>query len=387
MGVKANIPAVRNGRLCSYQNLSLVDLTWRIVESADRSALSEFHDRRPIFMLRGSGPMLLVQFVEKLCRSAWAQKLAGRNDAVLELTCDLTVDKFSHIPDKDQITEKRQQDGPDCRNYFRTFLRQIARWSEDHPEGLPLLRELTAARIFQYHVIRNFRYSCMEAKRSVNPTRSRYGWRLNGKVLYFWMPVTLSGSHRRGWLEDNVENPEPCRPGERYRIQSIIDSQFGIARHVSINEASDRFSGESTTQTPLELLIEREISTTGLAIAKVIADEKAENIHKQRPAIGALGCSTLRQLILNIFEDLSVGCYAEGRLASAFGISKATFSRFAGSRWQNVEHIPDLWANTAGTLASHEIFRETARQAGVWEQVEEVLQNGPHPRMGRYNDA
>ena len=383
MGVdKANLPAVCNERLCSYQNLSLVDLTWRIVESADRSALSEFHDQRSIFMLRGSSPMLLVRFVEKLCRSAWVQKLAGQNDAVIELACDLTVDKFSHIPDEYQLTKKCRQNGPDCRNYFRAFLRQMTRWSEGHPEVLPLLWELSAARIFQNHVVRNFRYSCLEARRSVNPTRSRYGWRLDGKVLYFWMPVTLPGSHRRGWLEDNVDNPEPCRPGERYRIQSIIDGQFGIARHVSINEARNHFSGESTTETPLELLIEREISTTGLAIAKIIADEKAENIHKQRPAIGALGCSALRQLILNIFEDLSIGCYVEGRLASAFGLSKATFSRFAGSRWQNIEHIPDLWANTAGTLARHKIFREAAYQAGVWEHVKEVLQNGPHPRMG-----
>ena len=63
-------------------------------------------------------------------------------------------------------------------------------------------------------------------------------------------------------------------------------------------------------------------------------------------------------------------------LAQLFGLSLSTFSRFAGSRWRKRSDraIPDLWLNTAQTLASHRALVEAAKDAGVWHRVGQVLQ-------------
>ena len=89
--------------------------------------------------------------------------------------------------------------------------------------------------------------------------------------------------------------------------------------------------------------------------ANVIAEEKTIHVKQQRPTIRALGKPKLKKLILQIFEA--------NRL-------KATFSRFAGSRWRQSESgVPDLWRNTAQVLKDHPIFRQVAQEMGLWDQV------------------
>ena len=82
--------------------------------------------------------------------------------------------------------------------------------------------------------------------------------------------------------------------------------------------------------------------------------------------------------------NVALVAYEEKRLADAFGISRATFTRFAGSRWKMDAdgRVPDLWANTAQTLAAHAPFMEAAEEAGVWNNVELILANRhcPQPR-------
>jgi hypothetical protein len=110
-------------------------------------------------------------------------------------------------------------------------------------------------------------------------------------------------------------------------------------------------------------------------LAETVAGEKVNNLEGQRKAIRALGGPNLRILILRVFEDLSRECYRDSALADAFSLSKATFSRFAGSRWQTNSKsvVPDLWANTAKVLAHHSDFVEMAREAGVWPQIEVIV--------------
>ena len=79
-------------------------------------------------------------------------------------------------------------------------------------------------------------------------------------------------------------------------------------------------------------------------------------------------------MIHHIFENIISDEYQDNTVAKTFGLSKATFSRFAGSRWNSSEsNIPDLWLNMAQVLSVHPVFKETAREAGVWEQVEITL--------------
>jgi len=379
----ANMQAKPGAGTHRYEGLSLVQLADRITRS-DRLALKEFHDARPVFKLQGGQPLLLATFVDMLRETRWAMNLVCGNESLLEHAYDLAVDKFALMPVEGP---RSNRDGPDCRNAFRSFLRVMDRLvGTDHAEGT-IRDEMLAARILQRRVVRCFQLCCLDARRMCNPTRTRYAWRVDGHVIYVWMPTHVKQTQRRQWLDRNVQDADPQRPGERYRVQAIIDDRLGIARQVSIGNEACEPAPRCTASSPLDAMIDREVRSHGLA--KVVAEEKAENIGQQRPAIRALGKLRLRELVLQVFKDLGEESYEEKQLAESFGLSRATFSRFAGSRWRIDfdREIPDLWANTAETLANHELFIETAAQAGVWEQVEMVLATCRASDMGRQADA
>jgi hypothetical protein len=62
-------------------------------------------------------------------------------------------------------------------------------------------------------------------------------------------------------------------------------------------------------------------------------------------------------------------------------------SRFAGSRWSDRPQdtwqmsVPDLWLNTAKTLAADERFLSVARSVGLAGRIEKVL-GGASPKPG-----
>jgi hypothetical protein len=175
-------------------------------------------------------------------------------------------------------------------------------------------------------------------------------------------------------LEEHVDEPDPTRLGERARVQSIVNARLMLPKLVSLDHASD-YLGKTTIASPdLPWPTVHGISTWGLAEA--VAKEKAENIHLQRPAIQKLGRKGLRSLIHRIFEDLSNGAYDAGAVADAFGLSPATLSRFAGCRWSTRANstmgVPDLFLNTAHTLARVPTFVQAAKAAGVWSGIEEI---------------
>ena len=93
-----NTPISRRNAARVYQSLSLANLTERIVRYDDRDALREFHDHRPLFLIRGKSPMLLAEFVDELCRCQWTLRFSNSNSAILDRAYDLTIDKFSNIP-------------------------------------------------------------------------------------------------------------------------------------------------------------------------------------------------------------------------------------------------------------------------------------------------
>ena len=364
-----------------YADLSLLELIERIVDS-DRAALREFHDTRPLFRLKNGESLLLARFVERLGKTRWANNLAAGDQVLLEYAYDLTIDKYAHIPTDHPGDHRRGRRVSDCRHAFRSFLRVMGQLTDGNWAGTPVQNEILAARILQRRVVRAFQLSCLDARRAASRGRSRYAWRVNGRVIYVWMPTSIQHLQRRAWLEENIADADPCRPGERCRVQGMIDERLGIAGHVSIEECTDDVASHRACDSPVHTLIEKELSAQGLA--SVVAEEKAANIDSQRPAIKALGKPRLKQMILRIFENLAQEAYEEKRLADAFGISRATFTRFAGSRWKMDAdgRVPDLWANTAQTLAAHAPFMEAAEEAGVWNNVELILANRhcPQPR-------
>lgn len=355
-----------------------MQLAERIAQS-DRQALKEFHEARPVFRLKGGPPLLLIQFLDHLRDLSWALGLAGGEQALLDEAYDLTVDKFVHVPpDKNSFSSGRR--GPDCRPVFAAFAEAMADLVQASDQAESIQQEMLAARVLQERVIRAFRRSCLDARRSCNPSRSRYAWQVDGHVLYVWLPRSLEAGRRRQWLEENVPDVSPARSGERYRVQAIVDDRLGIASHLSIDEEGFSVASRNRFDSPADRLISQEITCNGLAEA--VGREKADALDEQRPAIRALGGAKLGALIQRIFRDLSDGCYEEKQLASEFGLSRPTLSRFAGSRWElrSAKAIPDLWANTAATLANHAPFADAAKEAGVWDRVQEAT------GMGRSSD-
>lgn len=353
-----------------YRSLSLRQLIQRVVNQADTSALREFHNNRRVFRSGDGLPLLLAEFVTRLAGTGWSdQYTQGRSD-ILERARDMTLDKFAILPAE---SAEAGRGGVDCRHYFRGFLGRVDEMLAGCLDTANvLIGENAVAWALQKHVCRHFHLSFKEALRSSNPARSRYAWHFDGGVIYLWMPASLPGFRRREWLETHVPDPQPSRPGEQARIQSIIDAHWGLPRHVSLNGQWAGADGRCAGTAKPAASLEEAITLHGLA--SVVASEKADNIDLLRPAIRAIGRQKLHSLVLRIFEALSDGNYEEKALAEAFGLSRPTFSRFAGSQWRRSEGaVPDLWKNVAQTLAQHELFTEAARNAGVWEQVEGIL--------------
>jgi len=349
-----------------YSRMSLMRLFNFIVEDSDGLALEEVHNR-PLFLAKGA-LLRLIQYLNWLRELAANRLLDIRNsDEISEIAYDLAVTKFSELPNEKEEGMKRR--GAGCRLYFRAIQLSVNRSYQADPPAGELERETRAAKILQRYVNRHFRFSIYEALRIADRFWSRYYWRIGGEdQICVKLPVVLAGSKRRAWLEKNIDNPDPKRPGEAKRIQEIINRKFIREMFTPFEAVSASLDPEKND--PETKFWSKEDEHNGIMLSKVVAKEKAINIRKQRPAVRKLGKSKLKKMILQIFDDLQNDDYKDVKIARAFNLSKATFSRFAGSKWrQNDSQIPDLWLNTAQIISKHDIFRELAEKAGVWEKV------------------
>jgi hypothetical protein len=187
------------------------------------------------------------------------------------------------------------------------------------------------------------------------------------------LPTQIPARQCGRWLSDNIPDVDPSRPGERERVQAVVDRLMVRGKILSIEDVDE--SKILTNSANIALEIEQQVAVKSLADA--VASEKADNIKSQRPAIQKLGSQKLRQLVLEIFEAITDGEYEALSIAEIFAISPATLSRFACSHWSsdtgyNIP-VPDLWLNTAQVLAGHPAFTDTARETGVLGRVKEIL--------------
>ena len=361
-----------------------LQLIQRIADTGDTVALHELHEHYTPLRVNGSPPLSILAYLNRLRESSWARARCGGNPVAVDKAFNLTVGKFLEKP---KGNRKRRKRGPDCRCYYRGFLSVLSKWMDEHPSATLLEQELACSLLLQRFVLHQFRKSCEEARRAANAACSRYTWRLPSGRIVVYMPVAVGGRRRRHWLEEHVEDPDPQRPGERQRVQGIVDAYLGVPRNLSI-EGDDisSISGDGdagSSLSPFEVVI------TAEGLAKAVADEKAANIHQQRPAIQRLHPSNLHRLVMQIFHDLQDGCYSEKRLAQQFGLSHATLSRVAGSRWRlrPGEPPPDIWANVAQVLSANNDFVEAAKDAGVWPRVQQTAIQARRSCNGRRNHA
>ena len=363
------------GRI-DYGKLTLLQLTGRIVNSGDPEALKELHDKRKIFHNQQKKPIYLAEYISGLMNTKMAKFYCGGDRQLIEDAYNLTLDKFFNIPKERASDQQQGPQGPNCMYYFKAFIICAENKLMAQPPANAIEAEIASAEILRSLITWHFHLSCLEAKRGAQKLRRRYMWTTNGKTLYLWIPLELPGQRAREWLQANIPDVDPHRPGEQDRVQAIVDRLL-TKRKVFYLSQLDRLGERLPPSThSLPSIIKDQISVNGLA--EVVATEKTENIKQQRPTVRLLGKDKLKQLIRTVFTRLAYGDYVEKDIALHFGLSFATFSRFAGAHWKGhqdditMSRPPDLWKNTAGTLASHPDFVIAAQKTGVWKQISVV---------------
>lgn len=375
----AKTRAAARDRSRSYRAYSLVTLVGRIVRRADARAVRELHDHRTVLQYDGRW-LRFAEYLGQLRESALARKWCHGDATVLDQAYDLTLDKFCRLPSRSSRCgcPGLKRDGPDCRYYFKAFLEHLGKKIEFRRAKGELERELMAAQALQAHVLRHFYLSCLECIRRAHRLVRGHLRQLDGQALWLWFPAEMIDSRCGEWLGANATTREGVAPAEQDSLQALIDDEvsahwLGLCRHSGCRSGLHSEHGHE-----LPWAVTHGLSAGGLAEA--VAQEKADDLAAQRPAIRALGADKLAQLVRDVFAGLSEGVYDDGHTAKRFGLTKATFSRFAGSRWARKDPsagpVPDLWRNTAHVLASNLVFVQAARAAGIWKRIEAVLEVG-----------
>ena len=375
--------------LNKYCYMPLFQLAECIAQNGDRTALLELHDHRRGFSFHGRGTLSMADFISELRESKSAWRWCNGDSEILEEAYDLTVSKFSNLPALGKNGHDMKLEGPDCRYYFEAYVNYAAKRIDMESHNREAEKEIKAIELLQNLVVRHFRLSCLECCRKSRKLIRRYLWKINGYSMHILLPIDIPGNRCRKWLSDHISDVDPSRPGERNRVQAIVDNLTRKRKFISLEDIEKYANTENLPCFKPE--IEQEITVKGLA--DTVADEKAENIEFQREVIQRLGKSKLRRLIRQIFDSLACGEYKIGKIAERFEINQSTFSRFAGSNWltqskKNQDHsIPDLWFNTSQTLAGHPVFVRVAEDTGILDRVEKILKsNNVRRGNGVYNE-
>ena len=384
IGFSKKVEARMNNNREFYSGLSLVALIKKIVEESDLLALEEFHKNRTVFRFRygEKRQLLFVEFLRLLCERVEKDKSLGRHAfEIAAKAYDLTLDKFSNLPgqpssilkNNHEIDRTEKNSGSDCRYYYRAFLARINKLFENNPPTSQIEAEERAAICLQGLVRNHFYNDRLEAKRRLSTFWSIYPWKLEGGTIRVLLPLFISGRKREKWLKKNIKDPDPNREGEKQRVQKIINAKL-------VDEASKRLiEATANLQNNVAPPWSKKDEAFGISLGQVVADEKADNIDHLRRSIRNLGKKKVKRLVMRIFEDVNSEQYEDGKIAKEFGLSKATFSRFAGSRWTKTESpIPDLWFNTAKVLSRHSIFKKVAMQTGYLKMVENISETNSH---------
>ncbi len=370
-----------------YGHFTLLRLAELIARDGDAKALQELHNNRRLFYYHSRQPFRLAEFVDKLRQSNPARQWCNGEAEILEKAYDMTISKFSNLPDPAKNSPQVKQQGPDCRYYYEAFIKRVAKMTDSQFHHHNNDRERQMAKLLQNLIVRHFRLSCQECSRRDRKLTTRYLWQVDGHSIEVFLSVDIQGRQRGKWLADNILDVDPTRVGERQRVQAIVDDLTKKRIIFSLENIEEN----TIAAEPADLVtqIEKEITVKGLA--DVVAQEKAENIELQRDAIQQLGKEKLRQLVRQVFDCLAYGKYEAAKIADSFKINRATFSRFAGSNWLTQSGksqkypIPDLWLNIAQTLAGHPVFVRVAEDTGILGRVEEVLKsNNARRRNGAY---
>ncbi|MGA2497745.1 MAG: hypothetical protein ABSH20_08390 [Tepidisphaeraceae bacterium] len=364
----------RSGRplgTADYSGLPLIRLIELICDRGDTLALHEFHQNRSPFRRNGTRPLRLGEYVATLQAHDGGCCHAGSSLDLADCARDLTIDRFLLLPGS---SGKR---ATDCRNYFAAFLTLLR--DRDIPGRARNQFELECmvADALEPFVLLQFMRSLLECRRKQNPTVSRYFWKLgvkSGETICVLLPQSLARLERQEWLERNIRDVDPARPGERERIQSIVNQRLVFPALVACDDWGP--AEPVSREAPPPRAVASEVESLCVLLAPAVAEEKLRNLHRLRPAIREMGRAKVRELILAIFESIRQSGHRDKDLAQRFGLDESTYSRFAGSDWRERPEVPDLWLNTAQLVLAHRSFADAAKEAGVWQVIRALADRG-----------
>jgi len=376
----------------SLTRLPTVELVRCIIDHSDRVALNILLETRRLFHLKDKPPLSLPGFLMELRARLTSMKECHIHDLEMaDCAYDLTLAKYSNLPNPTKRKSNHHSvkgAGIDCRNYYRAFLRSMQWMIDEGKISSQSQEESKASGTLQNMVYMNYLRSRQECLRKTKLS-IRYAWQVEGMTYYLWYPSWITSKEFREWLEENVRDVSPGDPEERKRIQSLIDANLGRGYDISFDKVDfDKNLSRDENLSSVEFY-ERFIFTGRLA--DNVAQKKVGEIDSLRPAIKKLGAKKLERLILQIFSALAGGEYQTSRFAEQYGISKASMSRFAGSKWREkirgseAVSVPDLWKNTAHILSGNPDFMEMVLTSGTLIQVEEVLRL-INPNQGKKNE-
>jgi len=360
-----------------WRKKSLFQLFSFIATKVNRNALDELLTNRKVFFFSGK----CLRFSEYI--SNIHNKIINDNDTdakVIDCAYNKTIDKFTNLIAEDNTGETSGRSAINCRNYYKALISLIEKWQASNPDVSNIEIEQASANIFQKFVVKHFHLSLRECRRSLMPFAKRYIWKTDGKNIPLWYPIEIPASDFRKWLNEFITELKPDQLKQKDRIQAKVYQYFGRNRFVEFEPEKYNYGS----------YIAKDYSQTDAGVnslAITITQEKALNIDKLRPAIRKLGRENLKLLIMRVFRDLADDIFNDDIIAKDFSLSKATFSRFAGSGWKDKQakanvNIPDLWLNTAKVLSTNHDFIEMAEKAGYLTQMTEVL-----ARMEKHNES
>ncbi len=349
----------------NYSDLSTLMLIEKIVNDADQNILNYFISNRKLLWYKGKR-VLLPEYLYELKNINYYPFISiTSNEKHLDLKLDLTYDRA--IKKFIELSSEEENEGPFCDKQYQSLVKQLNDYKRGNPNCSELELESECERRFQKMVIRHLSYSWLEVCRSSNRLYQRYRWELPTGTVEVKKPQHIDGRSFNRWLVKHVEEPNPVSKREKCRIQKIIDDWFGVLGEIDSSDIEYKLKEESDPYDTIEKYPEDFIS--------MIASEKASSVKILRPAISKIGKSQVYLLVKKILESLQFDDSKDSQIQQEFGLSKSTYSRFAGKEWRekNNGEVPDLWKNIATIVTKDPIISEHAESIGVNKAILKLL--------------
>lgn len=349
-----------------YCDLSIQKLIEKITLNHDQKVLNHLLSYRKVIQFEGKR-MIIPHYIQELRKKEFYPYIKPwyneeHLEEKLDLTYDRTIQKFCVLNSNSNNFE-----GPFCNRQYEVIYNKLDELGNSNQNYGQIQNEMNAEKIIKSTIIRHIKYSWLEVCRRTNRVYKRYRWELPSGTIELKKPLGIEAREFRKWLEKNIIDPKPELKNEKYRIQREIDGWFGHSAEVDYQELENKiFQNE-------KLILDGEYPEDFISL---ISTEKSESIDKLRPAVRALGKIKVKELVGKILIAIMNDENNDNSIAKEYKLSKATYSRFAGRKWEEgpIINIPDLWANIASIVVRDPVVMELAISLGLKSVIQAIME-------------